>query len=189
MQNPRLGRGGSLKVIDGGVMLPWAGVAARGQQRPAKPLGARGAGGVVQLHQGSALQPRAHLRVSSLERVYEATCPVGMGFPLVGGPQKSGCSHHRHSDGKRWGFDPSSAIGCITRVLPLGHSDPQVLFCRVKPTQACPAPRQCPLYHHSVCPQPCPLPLQLSDTLLLLASTSFQVLGHAELFPPQDFCE
>lgn len=155
-----------------GVDAPRAGVAARGQQRSAS----HGVGG------GSA---RAHgLPNPSPSNTAPAwgthcsrVCVQGRLSSLWSGtPGRvgAGCSDHSGLKSPVRDLIPGQPISCITRVLPLSHSDPQFLFCRVDPTQACPSTHSA----HFIAAMSVP-PHQLSGTLPLLALTSFQVLGHA----------
>lgn len=50
---------------------------------------------------------------------------------------------------------PAQPISCISRMLPLGCSDPQVFFCEVDSTPACPSPHSAHLIN-SATPAPAP---------------------------------
>ena len=50
---------------------------------------------------------------------------------------------------------PAQPISCISRMLPLGCSDPQVFFCEVDSTPACPSPHSAHLIN-SATPPPAP---------------------------------
>lgn len=145
MQNPRLGPRGSLEAVNAGVEALWAGVAARGQQRPASHgKGVAAPGLTLPLPPTAPQQPLPCLGTHVRECVFKAPCPAGTASLVWSGtPRRGVAGSTDHRGGLKspgWDLLPAQPISCITRVLPPGHSDPQLLFGQVEPTAACPPP-------------------------------------------------
>lgn len=102
-------------------------------------------------------QPLPCLGTHIRECVFKASCPVGMASLVwSGSPRRGVAGSTDHRGGLKspgWDLLPAQPISCITRVLPPGHSDPQLLFGQVEPLEPV-HPATVPSPHRCVRPSP-----------------------------------